>query len=68
LKIREKFLLLIEVVDLWISKRVEYLGCWPPHQNLSPLSMRRKRDAKGKSYLLFDSFREKIKDHRKEQV
>jgi hypothetical protein len=47
---------------------VRCLGCWPPPQNPSLLSTRRKRDAKGKSYPLFDSFRERMKDHRKEQV
>jgi hypothetical protein len=64
----KKLLPVIETVDLWISRIVEYSSCWPPHQNLSLLSTRRKRDAKGKSYLLFDFFRERMKDHRKEQV
>jgi hypothetical protein len=35
---------------------------------LSLLLTRKKRDANGKSYLLSDSFREKMKDNRKEQV
>jgi hypothetical protein len=59
---------MIERVDLCIAGRVEYLRWGLPHQNPSLLSMRRKRDAKGKSFLLFDFFKERMKDHRKEQA
>jgi hypothetical protein len=59
---------MIETVDLRVSRGVDYSGYWPPCRNPSLLSRRRKKDAKEKSYLLSDSFGEKMKDHRKEHA
>jgi hypothetical protein len=45
------------IVDQITPRRVKYLGCRPPYEKIRLLSARKQRDAKGKSYLLFDSFR-----------